>query len=169
MAHTGSTHAPNAALGNGVPLQATMKASIDARLSWGRLAGAAAAPAPALPPSHPICMAAPSGAGAAGGGAAQRSRSPGAQTHGAMSTSATRAAPASHFVVAFAPWRIQHAWNLHQHSTLVQVPLILNRLERMLPKEFILVWQHRNYFWLTVRIKTYVLPQTDSLISLRQD
>ena len=44
MAHT---NAPNAALGNGVPLQATMKASIDARLSWGRLAGAAAAPAPA--------------------------------------------------------------------------------------------------------------------------
>ena len=128
MAHTGSTHAPNAALGNGVPLQATMKASIDARLSWGRLAGAAAAPAPALPPSHPICMAAPGGAGAAGRGAAQRSRSPGAQTRGATSTSATRAAPASHFVVAFAPWRRQHAWNLHQHCTLVQVPLILNRL-----------------------------------------
>ena len=70
MTHTGSTHAPNAALGNGVPLQATMKASIDARLSWGRLSGAAAPPAPALPPSHPICMAAPGGVGAAGGGVA---------------------------------------------------------------------------------------------------
>ena len=72
MAHTGSTHAPNAAQGNGVTLQATMKASIDARLSWGRLAGAAEAPVPAPPPSHPICMAAPSGAGAARGGAALR-------------------------------------------------------------------------------------------------
>ena len=122
-----------------------MKASIDARLSWGRLAGAAAAPAPALRPSHPICMAAPGGAGAAGGGAAQRSRSPGAQTHGATSTSATRAAPASHFVVAFAPWRRQHAWNLHRHMA-VQVPLILNRLlkeccqKNLLPKDRISLW-----------------------------
>ena len=128
MAHTGSISAPNAALSNGVPSLATMKASMDARRSQGCFAGAAAAPAPAPPPSHPICMAAPSGAGAAGGGAAQRSRSPGAQTPGATSTSATRAAPASHLVVAFAPWRRQHAWNLHQHCTLVQVPLILYRL-----------------------------------------
>ena len=167
MAHT---NAP--AQGNGVPSQATTKASIDARRSWSGLAGAAAAPAPAPPPSHPICISAHSGAGAAGGGAAQRGRSPGAKTPGATSTSATWAAPASHVAVAFAPWRRQHAWNLHQHCTLVQVPLILNRLKRMLPKEFILVWQHRNYFWLIVRIflkKTCVLPQTDSLISLRQD
>ena len=128
MAHTGSTFAPNAALGNGVPSLATVKASIDARRPQGCRAGAAAAPAPALRPSHPICMAAPGGAGAAGRGAAQRSRSPGAQTPGATSTSATWAAPASHLVFAFAPWRRQHAWNLHQHCTLVQVPLILNQL-----------------------------------------
>ena len=128
MAHIGSISSPNAALGNGVPSLATMKASMDARRSQGCFAGAAAAPTPAPPPSHPICMAAPSGAGAAGGRAAQRSRSPGAQTPGATSTSATQAAPASHLVVAFAPWRRQHAWNLHQHCTLVQVPLILNRL-----------------------------------------
>ena len=126
-------HAP---MGTGVPLQATMKASIDARLSWGRLAGAAAAPAPALPPSHPICMAAPGGAGAAGGGAAQRSRSPGAQTPSAASTSATWAAPASHLVVAFAPWRRQHAWNLHRHGAgSIDSE---STLERILPKEFIL-------------------------------
>ena len=126
------------------------EASIDARLSWGRLAGAAAAPAPALPPSHPICMAAPGGAGAAGRGAAQRSRSPGAQTPGATSTSATWAAPASHLVVAFAPWRRQHAWNLHRHGAgSIDSE---STLERILPKEFILLWQHRNYFWLTVRI-----------------
>ena len=73
-------------------------------------------------------MAAPSGTGAAGGGAAQRSSWPGAQTAGAASTGATRAAPAPHAVVAFAPWRRQHAWNLHQRAVLVQVPLILNRL-----------------------------------------
>ena len=79
-------------------------------------------------PSHPIRMAAPSGTGAAGGGAAQRSSWPGAQTAGAASTGATRAASASHAVVAFAPWRRQHAWNLHQRAVLVQVPLILNRL-----------------------------------------
>ena len=80
-------------------------------------------------PSHPIRMAAPSGTGAAGGGALQRSSWPGAQTAGAASTGATRAAPAPHAVVAFAPWRRQHAWNLQQHCTLlVQVPLILNRL-----------------------------------------
>ena len=45
MAHTGSTHAPNAALGNGVPSPATMKASLDARRPQGCPAGAAAAPA----------------------------------------------------------------------------------------------------------------------------
>ena len=137
MAHTGSTHPPNAALGNGVPLQATMKASIDARLSWGRLAGAEAAPAPALPPSHPICMAAPGGAGAAGGGTAQRSRSPGAQTHGATSTSATRAAPASHLVVVFAPWRRQHAPTCTSTAGAGSIDSE-STLERMLPKEFIL-------------------------------
>ena len=70
MAHTGSISAPNAALSNGVPSLAAMKASMDARRSQGCFAGAAAAPAPALPPSHPICMAAPGGAGAAGGEAA---------------------------------------------------------------------------------------------------
>ena len=144
MAHTGSTHAPNAALGNGVPLQATMKASIDARLSWGRLAGAAAAPAPALRPSHPICMAAPCGAGAAGRGAAQRSKSPGAQTPGATSTSATWAAPASHLVVAFAPWRRQHAWNLHRHGAgSIDSE---STLERILPKEFILLCSIEFFF-----------------------
>ena len=79
-------------------------------------------------PSHPIRMAAPSGTGAAGGGAAQRSSWPGAQTAGAASTGATRAAPAPHAAVAFAPGRRQHAWNLHQRAVLVQVPLILNRL-----------------------------------------
>ena len=61
---------------------------------------------------------------AAGGGAARRSKWPGAQTAGAASTGATRAASAWHANVAFAPWRTQHAWNLHQHCTLVQVPLI---------------------------------------------
>ena len=81
------------------------------------------------PPSHPSRMAVPSGTGAAGGGAAQRSSWPGAQTAGAASTGATRAAPAPHAVVALATWRRQHAWNLQQHCTLlVQVPLILNRL-----------------------------------------
>ena len=115
MAHTGSISAPNAALSNGVPFLAAMKASMDARRSQGCFAVAAAAPAPAPLPSHPICMAAPRGAGAAGGGAARRSRWPGAQTAGAASTGATRAASAWHANVAFAPWRTQHAWNLHQH------------------------------------------------------
>ena len=42
MAHT---NAPNAALGNGVPSLATMKASLDARRPQGCPAGEAAAPA----------------------------------------------------------------------------------------------------------------------------
>ena len=45
MAHTGSIYAPNEALGNCVPSLATMKASKDARRPQGYPAGAAAAPA----------------------------------------------------------------------------------------------------------------------------
>ena len=135
MAHTGSTFAPNAALGNGVPSLATVKASIDARRPQGCRAGAAAAPAPAPPPSPAICMAAPKRRSAAGGGAARRSRWPGVQTAGAASTGATRAASAWHANVAFAPRRTrQHAWNLHQHCTLAQVPLI--DLKSILLKNF---------------------------------
>ena len=128
MAHIGSISAPNAALGNGVPSLATMKASKDASPAAGLPCGCSGSTSARCAPSHPIRMAAPSGTGAAGGGAAQRSSWPGAQTAGAASTGATRAAPAPHAVVAFAPWRRQHAWNLHQRAVLVQVPLILNRL-----------------------------------------
>ena len=82
-----------------------------------------------------ICMAAPKRRSAAGGGAARRSRWPGVQTAGAASTGATRAAPAWHANVAFAPRRTrQHAWNLHQHCTLAQVPLI--DLKSILLKNF---------------------------------
>lgn len=89
-------------------------------------------------------MAAPSGTGAAGGGAAQRSSWPGAQTAGAASTGATRAASAWHANVAFAPRRTrQHAWNLHQHCTLAQVPLI--DLKSILLKNF----AKRIYFKIT--------------------
>ncbi len=62
MAHTGSTFAPNAALGNGVPSLATVKASIDARRPQGCRAGAAAAPAPAPPPSPASAWLRPRGA-----------------------------------------------------------------------------------------------------------
>ena len=127
MAHTGSIYAPNAALGNCVPSLATMKASLDARRPQGCPAGAAAAPARAARRRTPSAWLRPA-ARAQQGGAAQRSSWPGAQTAGAASTGATRAAPAPHAVVAFAPWRRQHAWNLHQRAVLVQVPLILNRL-----------------------------------------
>ena len=82
-----------------------------------------------------ICMAAPKRRSAAGGGAARRSRWPGVQTAGAASTGATRAASAWHANVAFAPRRTrQHAWNLHQHCTLAQVPLI--DLKSILLKNF---------------------------------
>ena len=80
LAHTGSTFAPNAALGNGVPSLATVKASIDARRPQGCRAGAAAAPAPALPPSPASAWLRPRGAaqpgeglhGAAGGRVCRR-------------------------------------------------------------------------------------------------
>ena len=82
-----------------------------------------------------ICMAAPKRRSAAGGGAARRSRWPGVQTAGAASTGATRAVSAWHANVAFAPRRTrQHAWNLHQHCTLAQVPLI--DLKSILLKNF---------------------------------
>ena len=92
-----------------------------------------------------ICMAAPKRRSAAGGGAARRSRWPGVQTAGAASTGATRAAPAWHANVAFAPRRTrQHAWNLHQHCTLAQVPLI--DLKSILLKNF----AKRIYFKITI-------------------
>ena len=80
MAHTGSTFAPNAALGNGVPSLATVKASIDARRPQGCRAGAAAAPALAPPPSPASAWLRPRGAaqpgeglhGAAGGRVCRR-------------------------------------------------------------------------------------------------
>ena len=91
-----------------------------------------------------ICMAAPKRRSAAGGGAARRSRWPGVQTAGAASTGATRAASAWHANVAFAPRRTrQHAWNLHQHCTLAQVPLI--DLKSILLKNF----AKRIYFKIT--------------------
>ena len=68
MAHTGSTFAPNAALGNGVPSLATVKASIDARRPQGCRAGAAAAPAPAPPPSPASAWLRPRGAAQPGEG-----------------------------------------------------------------------------------------------------
>ena len=86
----------------------------------------------------------PSWRSAAGGGAARRSRWPGALTAGAVSTGATRAASAWHANVAFAPRRTrQHAWNLHQHCTLAQVPLI--DLKSILLKNF----AKRIYFKIT--------------------
>ena len=65
---TGSTFAPNAALGNGVPSLATVKASIDARRPQGCHAGAAAAPAPAPPPSPASAWLRPRGAAQPGEG-----------------------------------------------------------------------------------------------------
>ena len=146
MTHTGSTHAPNAALGNGVPLQATMKASIDARLSWGRLAGAAAAPtrarsAAVAPHLH--------------GCARRRRRSRG---RGCTAQQVARCADA---------WCYEHQCHaggacvalcrrvcaMAQAARLEPAPALQvgagsidseSTLERMLPKEFILVWQHQN-------------------------
>ena len=68
MAHTGSMSAPNAALSNGVPSLATVKASIDARRPQGCRAGAAAAPAPAPPPSPASAWLRPRGAAQPGEG-----------------------------------------------------------------------------------------------------
>ena len=129
MAHTGSTFAPNAALGNGVPSLATVKASIDARRPQGCRAGATAAPAPAPPPSPSSAWLRPE---------AQRSRGRGCTAQQVAGCAdgwccehrchAGGVCVARERCVCATAHASQHAWNLHQHCTLVQVPLILNRL-----------------------------------------
>ena len=137
MAHTGSISAPNAALSNGVPSLATMKASMDARRSQGCFSGAAAAPAPAPPPSHPICMAAPRGAG-----------QPGEGLHGAAGGRVRRRlvlrapVPRGRRLRGTRTSRLRHgARSTRGTCTSIGAGSIDSEstLERMLPKEFSLV------------------------------
>ena len=123
MAHT---NALNAALGNCVPSLATMKASLDARRPQGCPAGEAAAPARAARRRTPSAWLRPAaraqqgeGLHSAAVGRVRRRlvlRAPvprGRRLRGTPTLRLRHGAP-----------RTQHAWNLHQHCTLVQVPLI---------------------------------------------
>ena len=125
MAHTGSISAPNAALSNGVPFLAAMKASMDARRSQGCFAGAAAAPAPAPLPSHPICMAAPRGAAQPGEGLHAQ------QVAGCADGWCCEHRCHAGGVCVARERRVcamAHAARVEPAPALVQVPLILNRL-----------------------------------------